>query len=144
MKLFCTSKHEISTTQKAWEYGKSQNGLCSLKTEWQSKFCLETIFVSITLIWTDVTMFQIISGFLISILIFHFQMILFFHQRHNRKKTVLMKHDVCTKSLMMFLQGKPWSQFHKLDLINDVLKSFSFSFFIFPRRLSLKTPFLSK
>lgn len=29
---------------------------------------------------------------------------------------------------MMFLQGKPWSQFHKLDLINDIVKSFSFYF----------------
>lgn len=48
MKLFRTLKHEISTTVKACEYGKIQNGLYSLKTELQSKFCLESLFRYIT------------------------------------------------------------------------------------------------
>ena len=47
MKLFCALKHEISTTVKACEHGKIQNGWCSLKTELQSKFCLETLFIYI-------------------------------------------------------------------------------------------------
>ena len=49
-----------------------------------------------------------------------------------------MKHDVCKKSLMVFLQEKPWSQFRKLDLINDIVKSFSFSFFIFSQKAFIK------
>lgn len=180
MELFCIVKHEISFTQKAWKYGESQNGLCSVKTELQSKFCLETM--SITLTWTAVTAESIWATSFFRLeqhseetdqcqYLIHcfstgnchlenycfpksnhvgvsyehfnisFQVMVVFHKRHRRKKTVLRKHDDSKKSLILFSQGKPCSQFHKL---NDIVKSFSFSFFIFPRSLSLKIPFLSK
>lgn len=164
MKLFCIVKHEISFTQKTWEYGESQNGLCSVKTELQSKFCFETIFMSVALIWAAVTMrvfvlslssdWNYILRKQISVIHcfstdnchlenYHFpksnhvgvsyqhfnisfQVTIFFHKRHRRKKTVLRKHDDSKKNLILFSQGKPWSQFHKLT---DTVKSFSFSLF---------------